>query len=43
MNRYRNSPDAIRALVRDNEVHRDVYVNPELFALEQERLFRFLF
>lgn len=40
MNRYRGNPDAIRALVREDEVHRDVYTDPELFALEQEHLFR---
>jgi len=31
---------AIRALVRDDEVHRDIYIDPELFALEQQRLWR---
>lgn len=40
MNRYRGNPEAIRALVREDEVHRDVYTDPELFALEQEHLFR---
>lgn len=38
--RYRNNPSAIRALVHEDEVHRDVYIDPELFALEQEHLFR---
>jgi phenylpropionate dioxygenase-like ring-hydroxylating dioxygenase large terminal subunit len=31
---------AIRALVRDDEVHRAVYTDPELFALEQQQLWR---
>lgn len=39
MNPYRSSPDAIQALVRDREVHKDVYVDPGLFELEMERLF----
>jgi len=37
--RYRDNPDAVRALVRESEVHRDVYTCPEIFALEMERLF----
>lgn len=40
MNRYRNNPQAIRALVRPDSVHRDVYINPELFELEMENLWR---
>ena len=40
MTEYRHSAAAIRALVRDDAVHRDVYVNPELFDLEMERLWR---
>ena len=40
MTRYRGNPDAIRALVRGGEVHRDVYTDPELFDLEMERLWR---
>ena len=40
MTDYRHSTAAIRALVRDDAVHRDVYVNPELFELEMERLWR---
>jgi len=39
MTRYRDNPAAIRALVRESEVHRDVYVNEEIFALEMEHLF----
>ena len=40
MGMYRSNPDAIAALVRDDQVHADVYVSPELHALEEERLFR---
>ncbi|SCK60591.1 Phenylpropionate dioxygenase, large terminal subunit [Variovorax sp. HW608] len=39
MSSYRNQPEAIRALVQDDRVHRDVYLSNELFALEQERFF----
>lgn len=39
MSRYRDNPDALAALVRDAEVHRDVYTDPEVFTLEMERLF----
>ncbi|HTW70430.1 MAG TPA: aromatic ring-hydroxylating dioxygenase subunit alpha [Acetobacteraceae bacterium] len=38
MNRYREDPAAVRALVRDDAVHRDVYTDPEIFRLEMERL-----
>ena len=38
MNRYRNDPAGIAALVRPDSVHRDVYCNPEVFDLEMERL-----
>jgi phenylpropionate dioxygenase-like ring-hydroxylating dioxygenase large terminal subunit len=38
MIRYRDNPAAIRALVRDDAVHRDVYLDPELFRLEMQRL-----
>lgn len=37
--RYRGNPDAVRALVRDAAVHRDLYISEELFALEQEHFF----
>jgi benzoate/toluate 1,2-dioxygenase subunit alpha len=40
MNRYRQDPAAIRALVRPDAVHRDVYLSQELFDLEMERLWR---
>ena len=39
MSRYRDNPEAIRNLVRETQVHRDVYVDPEIFGLEMEHLF----
>ncbi len=39
MARYRDDDEAVRALVEDDRVHRDVYLDTELFALEQARLF----
>ena len=36
---YRANPDAIRALVQPDRVHRDLYINQELFELEQENFF----
>jgi hypothetical protein len=36
---YRTDQAALAALVRDNEVHRDVYTSAEIFDLEMERLF----
>jgi phenylpropionate dioxygenase-like ring-hydroxylating dioxygenase large terminal subunit len=39
MNTYRGRPDAIRALVEQDRVHRDLYLSEELFALEQEHFF----
>lgn len=38
MGKYRDDPAAIRALVEEDRVHRDVYLDPEIFALEMERL-----
>ncbi|HUA90536.1 MAG TPA: Rieske 2Fe-2S domain-containing protein, partial [Steroidobacteraceae bacterium] len=40
MQRYRGNPQAIRALVRPDGIHRDLYLDPELFDLEMERLWR---
>jgi benzoate/toluate 1,2-dioxygenase subunit alpha len=40
MGRYRDDEATIRALVRPESVHRDVYTDPELFDLEMERLWR---
>ena len=37
--RYRDNPDAVRALVQPDRVHRDVYLDDELFDLEQEHFF----
>lgn len=39
MNSYRKNPDAVRALVQPEQVHRDLYINEELFQLEQEHYF----
>ncbi len=36
---YRSDPHAIAALIQPDRVHRDLYIDPELFALEQERFF----
>lgn len=36
---YRGNPDAVRALVRPDSVHRDLYISCELFELEQEHFF----
>jgi phenylpropionate dioxygenase-like ring-hydroxylating dioxygenase large terminal subunit len=36
---YRDNAGAIRALVRETEVHRDVYVDEELFQLEMDHVF----
>ena len=38
MSKYRDDPAALRALVRDDAVHRDVYIDPGIFQLEMERL-----
>lgn len=37
--RYRDDPQAVRALVRADAVHRDLYISQELFELEQEHFF----
>ena len=39
MAKYGNNARAIEKLVREAEVHRDVYVDPEIFELEMEHLF----
>lgn len=39
MVRYRDDPAALQGLVEPDRVHRDLYLDDELFALEQERLF----
>jgi len=38
VSRYREHPDAVAALVQDDQVHRDVYIDQEIFDLEMERL-----
>jgi phenylpropionate dioxygenase-like ring-hydroxylating dioxygenase large terminal subunit len=38
MSRYA-SPEAVAALTRPTEVHRDVYIDPEIFRLEMKHLF----
>lgn len=35
MTTYLNNPDAVRALVQPDRVHRDLYINQEIFQLEQ--------
>ena len=37
--RYRGNPEAVRALVQPDRVHRDLYIDPEIFELEQEHFF----
>src|SRR5262249_31673963 len=39
MTRDRGNAEAVRSLVRETEVHRDVYIDDEVFALEMEHLF----
>ncbi len=39
MGRYTDNPNAIAALVRGGEVHRDVYIDEELYRLEMRHLF----
>jgi phenylpropionate dioxygenase-like ring-hydroxylating dioxygenase large terminal subunit len=35
---YRDDPRALLALVEEDRVHRDLYIDPEVFQLEMERL-----
>jgi len=39
MDRYRGNIEAVRDLIRETEVHRDVYIDEEVFHLEMEHLF----
>src|SRR5882757_7339197 len=39
MNAYRGNVEAVRDLVLETEVHRDVYVDQDVFRLEMEHLF----
>ncbi len=36
---YRNNPEAIKALVRPAEVHKDLFISDEIFELEMTQLF----
>ena len=36
---YRDNPQALQALIRPTEVHRDIFVDEEVFQLEMEHLF----
>jgi len=38
MNDYRNNPSSVAELARDDRVHRDVSIDPDVFALEMEQL-----
>jgi benzoate/toluate 1,2-dioxygenase alpha subunit len=40
MRAYRGNPAAIRALIRPDSVHRDLYLDAELFELEMTQLWR---
>mgnify|MGYP003346523039 CR=1 FL=1 len=40
MGHYSDHPERVRALVREDQVHRDVYVSPEVFKLEMKHLWR---
>lgn len=40
MSKYKDDIARIRALVKPDQVHRDVYRDPELFELEMQRLWR---
>ena len=35
---YTDNPDAVAALVRDDAVHRDLYIDQEIFELEMQHL-----
>ncbi|MDP3519558.1 MAG: aromatic ring-hydroxylating dioxygenase subunit alpha [Hydrogenophaga sp.] len=39
MAKYHNHPQAVAALVRDTEVHKDCYIDDEIFELEMTHLF----
>ena len=39
MNGYRHNVEAVRDLVRETEVHRDVYIDQDVFQLEMAHLF----
>ncbi len=37
---YRGNAGAVSSLVQPDQVHRDVYIDPEVFQLEMEHLWR---
>ena len=39
MTSYKDNPEAVRALVQNDRVHRDLYISQEIFELEQEHFF----
>ncbi len=39
MSKYRGNVAAVRSLVQETEVHRDVYVDEDVFQLEMEHVF----
>jgi phenylpropionate dioxygenase-like ring-hydroxylating dioxygenase large terminal subunit len=39
MTSYLGNPSAVRALVQPDRVHRDLYINEDIFALEQTHFF----
>ena len=39
MPRYQGNAEAVRGLIREREVHRDVYIDEEVFQLEMDHLF----
>lgn len=38
--RYKDNPDAVSALIQPDSIHRDLYINEDLFALEMAHLFK---
>ena len=40
MGKYRDNPGALASLVRADAVHRDLYIDQELFELEMQHLWR---
>jgi len=40
VSKYRDNPKAVQALVREDRVHRDVYLSDEIFELEMRHLWR---
>lgn len=39
MSTYKGNPELVRALIRPEQIHRDLYISQEIFELEQEHLF----